>query len=272
MKGTFMKTLTKKITLAALALMICAAFTLVPQTALADTADTTAQDSVTTTEQPAAPVVTFGTKTTSSISMTWTSVEGAQYYRVYTAKSGKYNYKKVAEQTDTAFTKTGLSDYTTYKYRVRAYYTDANGDTAYVTSKTYAATTSMKQGRAKIMSVAKSKLGCAYVSGAEGPNRFDCSGYVYYCYKKANVSTKKVSRTSAQGLYNQLKKYNIGTSLKKASKGDIVLCGSSKGSISHAAMAYSNTKIINAANPRKGVCVMPARYFHIVAIIHLPMK
>ena len=276
MKGNNMKSLTKKVTVAALAVMIFTAFTLVPQTAFADTNDTaSAQSSTATTETavaPKAPAISFTSKKTSSISMKWVAVDGAQFYRVYTAKAGKTNYKRVAQVTDTSYTRTGLSDNTGYKYRLRAFYTDENGDTVFVTSKTYKATTAAKAGRSKLMNVAKSKLGCAYVSGAEGPSRFDCSGYVYYCYKKSKASTKHVSRTSAQGLYNQLKRYNIGTSLGKASKGDIVLCGSSRSSISHAAMAYSSTKIINAANPRKGVCVMPARYFHIVAIIHMPMK
>ncbi|MBY2486104.1 glucosaminidase domain-containing protein, partial [Clostridioides difficile] len=34
----------------------------------------------------------------------------------------------------------------------------------------------------KLISVAKSKLGCNYVYGAEGPNNFDCSGFTQWCY------------------------------------------------------------------------------------------
>lgn len=34
---------------------------------------------------------------------------------------------------------------------------------------------------------AKSKLGCKYVLGAKGPNKFDCSGLVYWCLNQAGV-------------------------------------------------------------------------------------
>lgn len=32
-----------------------------------------------------------------------------------------------------------------------------------------------------LIAFAKTKLGCKYVRGGKGPNRFDCSGFVYYC-------------------------------------------------------------------------------------------
>jgi|SRR5690606_37470253 len=44
--------------------------------------------------------------------------------------------------------------------------------------------------------IAKSKKGSPYVYGAAGPNRFDCSGLVYYAYKRAGI--KRVKRTSSQ--------------------------------------------------------------------------
>ncbi|MCI2061321.1 MAG: NlpC/P60 family protein [Eubacteriaceae bacterium] len=205
--------------------------------------------------------------TYTTVGLSWTAVDGATSYQVYKKSTG--SFKKVATTSDTSYECTNLREGTSYKFVVKAVRaTDTY--TATRNSNVISARTDMRSGRARLMSLAKKKLGCSYVSGAAGPTRFDCSGYVYYCYKKSNASTKKFHRTSAQGLYSQLKHYNIGTDLSKAAKGDIVLCGSSKSSISHAAMAYSSTKIINAANPRRGVCVMPARYFHIVAIIHLP--
>ncbi|MCD8028763.1 MAG: NlpC/P60 family protein [Erysipelotrichaceae bacterium] len=48
----------------------------------------------------------------------------------------------------------------------------------------------------KIVTVAKSKLGCRYWWGKSGPDYFDCSGFVYYCLKQAGVS---VSRLTASG-------------------------------------------------------------------------
>lgn len=37
------------------------------------------------------------------------------------------------------------------------------------------------------ISVAKSKLGCSYKLGESGPDRFDCSGFVYYCLRQSHV-------------------------------------------------------------------------------------
>jgi len=202
-----------------------------------------------------------------TVDLSWTPVDGATSYQVYKKSTG--SFRKVTTTTDTSYECTNLREGISYKFVVKAVRT-TDTYTVSKNSNIISARTDMKSGRARLMSLAKKKLGCSYVSGAAGPTRFDCSGYVYYCYKKSNASTKKFHRTSAQGLYSQLRKYNIGTDLSKASKGDIVLCGSSRSSISHAAMAYSSTKIINAANPRRGVCIMPARYFHIVAIIHMP--
>lgn len=48
----------------------------------------------------------------------------------------------------------------------------------------------------KIIKVAKSKLGCPYVSGAAGPNRFDCSGFVAYCMKRAGVKFRRGTAAS----------------------------------------------------------------------------
>ncbi|WP_447515626.1 C40 family peptidase, partial [Clostridioides difficile] len=47
----------------------------------------------------------------------------------------------------------------------------------------------------KLISVAKSKLGCNYVYGAEGPNTFDCSGFTQWCYKQIGISIPRTVAT-----------------------------------------------------------------------------
>lgn len=41
---------------------------------------------------------------------------------------------------------------------------------------------------ATVVAAAQSRLGCPYVWGAKGPNTFDCSGLVAWCYAQAGVS------------------------------------------------------------------------------------
>ena len=65
-----------------------------------------------------------------------------------------------------------------------------------------------------VLSAAYSRLGCPYKWGAAGPNAFDCSGFVQWCYARAGVSLPHSS--SAQK--------NAGTqiSVSAAQPGDIL--------------------------------------------------
>lgn len=128
----------------------------------------------------------------------------------------------------------------------------------------------------KVIKAAKKKLGCAYVSGAAGPRSFDCSGYTYYIYNKVSsvkkIGTKRFTRSSAQGNYYSLKKYNIGRKISKAQPGDIMLFSRSggKSGIYHAALYYGNGKIIHASSPSTGVIISPIAHRKVAAIIRLP--
>lgn len=94
-------------------------------------------------------------------------------------------------------------------------------------------------GNNNIIEEAKRHLGKPYVWGAEGPNSFDCSGFVYYVYNQCGI---KISRTTAQGLYN------MSTKLKanQAAPGDLVFFGSSKSNITHVGIFISKNSFIHA--------------------------
>lgn len=49
-----------------------------------------------------------------------------------------------------------------------------------------------------VVAAAYSKLGCPYVWGASGPNSFDCSGLVMWCYAQAGVSLDHYSGSQGQ--------------------------------------------------------------------------
>jgi len=85
----------------------------------------------------------------------------------------------------------------------------------YLTSDAKACTVSPGLNRDNIVSIARSKLGSDYVWGAQGPNSFDCSGFVYWVFKTAGMS---ISRTTANEFYKR------GTSISRGSiqKGDVV--------------------------------------------------
>lgn len=91
-----------------------------------------------------------------------------------------------------------------------------------------------------VVSIALAQVGKSYVSGAEGPNAFDCSGLVYYVFNQAGV---KIPRLSSDGYFA---KY---AHVSKASlqPGDVVVYPG------HIAIYVGNGEIVSASTPRGGV-------------------
>ena len=91
--------------------------------------------------------------------------------------------------------------------------------------------------RNAIVSAAWSKVGCSYVYGATGPNAYDCSGFVQYCYAQAGISLPRTS-------YDQ---GACGTTTSNPQAGDIVCWGG------HVGIYIGGGMMIDAGNPSVGV-------------------
>lgn len=89
-----------------------------------------------------------------------------------------------------------------------------------------------------------SKVRKPYIWGANGPNKFDCSGLVYWWY---NATGNKRSDTTAQGLYNRTKPIPGNPKL-----GDLVFLHSS-GFISHVGIMINSGWLIEARGRAWGV-------------------
>jgi cell wall-associated NlpC family hydrolase len=92
------------------------------------------------------------------------------------------------------------------------------------------------------LEAAKTKLGSAYISGATGPNAFDCSGLTQWAYKQAGVSITRTTYTQA----------NDGTRIGKSQlqPGDLVFF---YGDLHHVGLYAGNGTVLHASNPRGGV-------------------
>ncbi len=90
----------------------------------------------------------------------------------------------------------------------------------------------------RFISAAKSKLGCRYVRGAKGPDKFDCSGFVYWCLKQAGVNQKYLTSSGWKSVSGYTKVSSIG-SLRK---GDIIVF---KG---HVGIAMGDGTMIDASS------------------------
>jgi len=92
--------------------------------------------------------------------------------------------------------------------------------------------------------VAKSKLGCRYVRGAKGPDKFDCSGFVYWCLNKVGV---KQGYMTSHG-WAKSNKYTKIKNIKDLKKGDIIVFKGHVGIIAGGGMmidaSSSNGKVI----------------------------
>ena len=231
-----------------------------------------------------APVLKKTMQSTKRVLLRWSRVKGASGYLVY-KNSKKKVFKKFGKKR-TKFLMKNVKPGQANSYVVKAYKVSKGKVAVGKTSNKLRIKTPkvLKQSSKyfketnayKVIKAAKKKLGCAYVSGAAGPRAFDCSGYTYYVYNKMKsvkkIGTKRFTRSSAQGNYNALKKYNIGRDISKAQPGDIMLFSHSgrPGNIHHAALYYGNGKIIHASSPSTGVLISRIAFRKVAAIIRLP--
>lgn len=68
---------------------------------------------------------------------------------------------------------------------------------------------------ARIIQIARTKLGCRYVWGATGPNTFDCSGFTQWTYKQLGINIPRTSGAQMSGAKRKV-------SVSQARVGDIL--------------------------------------------------
>lgn len=96
-----------------------------------------------------------------------------------------------------------------------------------------------------VVATAYSLLGRSYRRGANGPDSFDCSGFVQYVYKVHGI---KVSRSASTQAYD-----GVAVSYSNAQPGDILNWGTSASHVTHSALYVGGGMMIHAANSSTGV-------------------
>lgn len=97
----------------------------------------------------------------------------------------------------------------------------------------------------KLVSLAKSKLGCKYVWGATGPNQFDCSGLTSWCYKQVGISIPRTSLAQS--------KSGKAVSKSNLQPGDLLFWKTTSAEVGHVGMYVGNGQFIHAPNKSKPV-------------------
>ncbi|MDR2592233.1 MAG: fibronectin type III domain-containing protein [Chitinispirillales bacterium] len=125
------------------------------------------------------PNVSASSTSSSSITVSWPSVNGATGYHVYRSASASGNYTQVGDVTDTtSYTDTGLDPGMTYYYTVSAY--NGAGVESLQSSNTYATTGFNSPSNVSATALSSSSISVSWspVSGAEG----------YYVYRSTSYS------------------------------------------------------------------------------------
>lgn len=97
----------------------------------------------------------------------------------------------------------------------------------------------------KMISVAKSKLGCRYILGARGPKTFDCSGLVYYCLNQAGSNRR---RLNAAG-YSRISEWDKISSINDLKRGDLIFFYDKNFTkVGHVGIIISSSEMIDASS------------------------
>lgn len=134
------------------------------------------------------------------------------------------------------------------------YITDPDGNKGYVfgdfmtfensKEQSSLADTTVSRGvdRSDLIAIAKSKLGSPYKWGQAGPNSFDCSGFIQYCYKQAySIDLGHSSKAMSQK----------GTTVSKdqLQPGDLVFFTTDRsGNVNHVGIYIGGGEFIHASS------------------------
>ncbi len=106
------------------------------------------------------------------------------------------------------------------------------------------ANTANKKGVEKLIAIAQSKIGCPYRGGAKGPDRFDCSGFVYWCMKQAGFSGGYMTSIG----WRSTKRYTRINSMSSIKRGDILVFKGTSMATGHVGIYLGGGKMIDASS------------------------
>ncbi len=151
-------------------------------------ADTTKEDAFKNSK----PTVTVPEYTSTSVTLSWTSIDGAEKYQIYKYNEETAKYERIKTTSSTTYTDSALSKGALPKYKVRAYYVDDDGDNVYssFSSVFYGATTPDTPTALTLVSKGDNSVKIKWTG-------VDCTGYLVYRYDALSGSYEKVGSTTS---------------------------------------------------------------------------
>ena len=102
------------------------------------------------------------------------------------------------------------------------------------------------KGKEAFIKIAESKLGCKYVRGAKGPNKFDCSGFVYWCLNQAGVKQSYMTSIA----WRSCTKYKRITSMSDIKRGDVMVFKGTSMAKGHVGIYLGGGSMIDASSSK----------------------
>ena len=112
------------------------------------------------------------------------------------------------------------------------------------TPKPSSGSSNATKGVEKFIKIAEGKLGCKYVRGAKGPNKFDCSGFVYWCLNQAGVKQSYMTSIA----WRSCSKYRRINSMDDLKRGDVLVFKGNSMATGHVGIYLGDGKMIDAAS------------------------
>ena len=103
----------------------------------------------------------------------------------------------------------------------------------------------------EFIEVAMAQLGKPYVWSTEGPDSFDCSGFVYFCLRSIGLN---VPRLSAQG-FSQVESWERIDRYEDLRRGDLIFYANSSGGIGHTGIYLGDGYYIHASSSADRVVI-----------------
>ena len=103
-----------------------------------------------------------------------------------------------------------------------------------------------------VIATAKAQIGDKWELRAKGPNRFDCSGLVWYAFYQNGLKDKIGGYRSVAGYYNWFKNQGLA-SKSNLQIGDLIVWGANQ----HIGIYIGDGKAISTLTTRHGVTVHP---------------
>lgn len=108
-------------------------------------------------------------------------------------------------------------------------------------------------GVSDFIALAKQQIGIRYVLGGKGPDKFDCSGFVYYCLKPLG----KMSRYYNSSGMSQIDEWPTAYGKENLQPGDLIFYKSEGANtkVTHVAIWLGGNKLIHASASEGCVCI-----------------